>query len=265
MRRTAKRLLGRTLFASRMDEVLLRQAAVVVALHRVQERVEPGDGLTISARMFERHCRFFRRHFRVVPLREIVEKLERGQRLNRELAITFDDGYRDNFEVAAPVLARLGLPATFFVVSEFMGTNVVPWWDRDRGARHEWMTWDQVRALRARGFDIGAHTRTHADLGRVSGAEARDELAGARRDLERELGETVDLFAYPYGGDDNITEANRALVEAAGFRCCCSAVGGITTTGSSPFHVQRIPLTTWHQSPEQFGLEAALGRSQLNA
>jgi peptidoglycan/xylan/chitin deacetylase (PgdA/CDA1 family) len=265
LRPTLKRLLGRTIFASHLDAVLLRDTAVVVAFHRVQEAVEPDDSLTISARMFERHCRFFRRHFRVVPLRGIVEKLERGQRLNQELAITFDDGYRDNFEIAAPVLEKLSLPATFFIVTQMMGTDDVPWWDRERGARHSWMTWDQVRALHRKGFDIGAHTRTHADLGSVSGAEAEREIAGARLELEGELGASVDLFAYPYGGAKHLTDANRELVKASGFRCCCSSFGGINATGGSPFQLSRVPISFWHESPHQFGVEVALRRSVLSA
>jgi peptidoglycan/xylan/chitin deacetylase (PgdA/CDA1 family) len=262
MRHAVKRVLGQTVFASHLDAVLLRNAAVVVAFHRVQETAEPDDGLTVSVRMFERHCRFFRRHFRVVPLGDIVKKLEHGQRLNRELAITFDDGYRDNFEAAAPVLEKLSLPATFFVVTQSIGTDSIPWWDRERGVRHAWMTWDQVRELRRKGFDVGAHTRTHADLGRISGTEAEREIFGGRLELEREIGAPVDLFAYPYGGPEHLTEANREMVKAAGFRCCCSCFGGINTTGGSPFNLPRVPITFWHESPQEFGFEVALGRSQ---
>jgi peptidoglycan/xylan/chitin deacetylase (PgdA/CDA1 family) len=265
LRRAVKNLLGRTLFASGLDAVLLRNAAVIVAFHRVQETAKPGDGLTVGARLFERHCRFFQRHFRVARLREIVEKLERGIPLDRELAITFDDGYRDNHDTAAPILEKLSLPATFFTVTQWMGTDVLPWWDREGGARHPWMTWDQVRSLRRKGFDIGAHTRTHCDLGRISGAEAQREIAGARADLERELGAPADLFAYPYGGPNHITEANRQLVKAAGFRCCCSSLGGVNATGDSPFRLRRVPISPWHATPHQFGFEVALGRSLLTA
>ena len=260
-----KDLIGQTVFASRVGALLLRNEAVIVAFHRVQETAEPDDPLTIDVGLFERHCRFFRRYFRVVPLRDIVEKLERGQRLKRELAITFDDGYRDNFETAAPVLRRLGLPATFFVVTQWIGTDVVPFWDRERGACHPWMTWDQVRALHDQGFEIGAHTRTHADLGRISGVEAQRELLGARLDLAVAIGAPADLFAYPFGGLDRLTDANRELVKDAGFRCCCSAVGGTNATGSSPFDLRRIPISAWHKSPSQFGFELAFGRSLLTA
>lgn len=265
MKQAIKHLLGRTIFASHLDGILLRDAAVIVAFHRVQEAAEPDDGLTVSVRMFERHCEFLRRHFRVVPLLDIVEKLERGQRLNHELAITFDDGYRDNFEKAAPVLRRLSLPATFFVVTQWMGTDLVPWWDGEREARHPWMTWDQVRSLHRQGFDIGAHTRTHADLGSISGAAAQREIGGARLELENEIGAPVELFAFPYGSASHLTEANRELVKAAGFRCCCSCIGGTNPAGTSPFHLARVAISLWHKSPHQFGFELALGKSVLTA
>src|SRR5258706_16456757 len=126
--------------------------------------------------MLNLNCGSFGGHFQVIRLRDSVGSLERRERLNRHLAITFDDGYRNNFEHAAPVLEKLGLPATFFVVSHWIGSDVVPWWDREQNLRRAWMTWDQVRALRRRGFDIGAHTRTHADLGQIGGASAPDEI-----------------------------------------------------------------------------------------
>jgi peptidoglycan/xylan/chitin deacetylase (PgdA/CDA1 family) len=264
MKRTIKELLGRSLFASGLGTMLLRDAAVVVAFHRVQE-TDGSDGLTVSVPQFERFCRFFARHFEVTSLGDLVDRLHCGSSLRRRLAITFDDGYRDNFENAAPVLERLGLPATFFIVSEWMDTDVVAWWDRERGVRHPWMTWAQVQSLRARGFTIGAHTRTHADLGTVTDAQAGDEVIGARRELERRLGGTVDLFAYPYGRRGNLAASNRDLVRRAGFRCCCSCFGGVVPSGSDPFHLSRVPITPWFASPQQFGFEVAAGLSLVSA
>jgi peptidoglycan/xylan/chitin deacetylase (PgdA/CDA1 family) len=234
----------------------------VVAFHRVGDAPR-SDTLTIDVRMFERYCRFFRRHFRVVPLGEIVDRFERGLPPNRELAITFDDGYLDNYENARPVLEKLSLPATFFVVTQWIGSDVVPWWDEQRGVHYPWMTWDQVRSLHRSGFEIGGHTQTHVDLGQVDVAEARHEILGARLTLESRLGAPVDLFAYPYGGRTNITNANRAEVKAAGFRCCCANFGGINTPDADLFDLLRIPISPWYASPHQFGFDVALGRSVL--
>ena len=254
MSRPIKAMLGQVVFASRLNGLLLGDTGVVVAFHHVDDTEDP-RGLSIGPALFERYCRFFRRHFHVIPLRDFVGRLERREPLHRRLAITFDDGYRNNFDHAAPVLEKFGLPATFFVVSQWIGSDVVPWWDRQENLRHPWMTWDEVRSLRRRGFDIGAHTRTHADLGQIHGASALDEILGGRFELEQRLGQPVDLFAYPYGGRDNLADANRALVKAAGFRCCCSCYGGVTDAGADPFHLPRVPVSPWYGSPQQFGFE----------
>lgn len=264
MKASIKRLLGHGIFAANLDAVLLRNAAVVVAFHRIQE-TDPSDSLTVDVAAFERHCRFFRRHFQVVPLRDLVYRLEHGLRLDRHLAITFDDGYRDNFHNARPVLEKLSLPATFFVVTDWIGSNVVPWWDKERGVQHPWMTWDEVRSLHRKGFEVGAHTQTHVDLGTVPPVEALEEILGARLALQQQIAAPVESFAYPYGGRKHLTDANREVVKAAGFRCCCSGFGGINVTGTDPFRLRRVPISPWHVSPQLFGFEVAFGRSVLSA
>jgi peptidoglycan/xylan/chitin deacetylase (PgdA/CDA1 family) len=147
------------------------------------------------------------------------------------------------------------------VVTGWIGTTVVPFWDRARSVRHPWMSWDHVRSLHARGFDVGAHTRTHVDLGTVAAATAEREIFGARLDLQERLDAPVESFAYPYGGRQHLTEANRQIVKAAGFRCCCAGFGGTVSSDTSPFCLGRVPISPWYASAHQFGLEVALGRS----
>ena len=75
----------------------------------------------------------------------------------------------------------------------------------------------------------------------------------------------VDLFAYPYGGRNNITNSNRELVKAARFRCCCSSFGGVNGLATDPFDLLRVPISPWYASPHQFGFDVALGRSVLSS
>lgn len=242
---------------SGLHHLFLRDTAVVVAFHRVN-RILADDGLTCDVELFEQFCRLFANYFDVISLGSLVERLEIGAPLDRELAITFDDGYQDNYQYAAPLLKALGLPATFFVVTQFVGTEVVPWWDRDLNVAQAWMSWDQVRWLHKEGFEIGSHTRTHANLWEVVGDKAWEEIVGSRMELEEEISARVDLFAYPYGGEEGMREENRKIVKAAGLRCCCSCYGGINMNRTDPFHLRRIPISSWYESPYQFACDVAL-------
>lgn len=88
--------------------------------HRVLAASDPLQPDEPSAAEFEKRMRWVRQHFNVIPLDEAVERLESGTLPARSLAITFDDGYADNERIAAPILRRLGLPATFFIATGYL-------------------------------------------------------------------------------------------------------------------------------------------------
>jgi len=234
----------------------LRQSGVVVAFHRVTDGL-PEDDLTRGSRDFDRFCEFFRDNFDVISLDAFVSRLEKRESVGGALAITFDDGYLDNFEVAAPILKRYGLPATFFVTTRFIDSGAVPWWDRKLAQHPGWMKWDHVRTLAREGFEIGGHTRTHADLGLLDGPEAEAEICGSRQDLVEQLGRAPVHFAYPYGQPNNLLERNRQRVIAAGFRSCGSCHGGTVTSQTDPFRLWRVPISLWYRTPAQFGFGVA--------
>jgi peptidoglycan/xylan/chitin deacetylase (PgdA/CDA1 family) len=259
-RARSKSVIGRWIFRGGLHRRLFRNAAIVVTFHRVNNS-GVGDGLTCDVEAFKQYCSFFIQYFHVVSLRDLVEKLEKGTPLDHELVITFDDGYEDNYECAAPVLKAMGLPATFFVASQYIGTHGIAWWDRHLASRQSWMTWDQVQWLGREGFEIGAHTRTHINLGEASGSEAWDEILGSRLELEEKLSTRIDLFAYPYGKENDISEETREMTKAAGFRCCCSCFGGVNPMGADPYYLRRIPMSSWYTSPHHFGFEVALRRA----
>lgn len=259
MSRRVKDVLGRIAEAGGVYARQFRSQMTIVAFHRVTDELAE-DGLTCGLRKFEAFCRFFQRHFRVVPLSEQVARSRAGEDLGGTLSITFDDGYRDNVEAAAPVLRRYGLPATFFVTTGFIGTNAVPAWDRHLATQPGWMTWDQVRALVAMGFDIGSHTDTHLDLGTADADSIRKELAVSRRKLSEELGTAAELFAYPFGGREHITPRSLELVRQAGFTCCAACHGGTNPVTPNPFRLNRVAIAQYLQSPYQFGFELATQR-----
>lgn len=231
-----------------------RGKMIIVAFHRVNDEL-PEDGLTCGSAKFEAFCRFFSERFRIVPLSEQVAACQAGKAMGGTLSITFDDGYRDNHEVAAPILRRLGLPATFFVTTGFIGSDITAPWDRALTPKPGWMSWEQVRSLKAQGFEIGAHTDTHIDMAATDPQIVRAELETCRQTLEREVGGEVSLFAYPFGGVDNISPAALELVRQAGFTCCVACHGGANPPVADPFQLARIGIAEWYATPHQFGFE----------
>lgn len=103
----------------------------VLMYHRVVADVPPGTEAFklekgISAADFERQMRFLLQHFTPVAASRIQSDL--GKEI--QFAVTLDDGYEDNYQVAAPILKKLGIPATFYVVSDFVGTDRLFWWEQ---------------------------------------------------------------------------------------------------------------------------------------
>ena len=124
-----------------MARYLTRHRVRIFAYHGVSRDVDPAlnfDGFFVHPDVFEKHLRTLKGHYRVMPLSEIVQALTEGRTLpNGASAITFDDGYANNYTEAAPLLARYELPATFFVTTGFVDGTHKPWWFEIRDAGFE--------------------------------------------------------------------------------------------------------------------------------
>lgn len=229
----------------------------IVAFHRIDDTL-PEDGLTCSPQKFSEFCKFFRKNFHVVPLSDQIEACRRGTNMGGALSVTFDDGYEDNFRVAAPILKRQNIPATFFVSTGFIGSSVIAPWDEHLEEPPSWMNWLQLRQLVSQGFEVGSHTDRHLNLSTDDPSLIRAELETSKAKLERELGIRASLFAYPFGGPQDISETSRQLVRETGFDCCLSCFGGVNPINSDPYHLRRIPIAQWYRTPHQFAMESML-------
>jgi peptidoglycan/xylan/chitin deacetylase (PgdA/CDA1 family) len=226
----------------------------IVTFHRVTDEL-PADDVTCGSAKFKAFCDFFRRYFDVVPLSEQIAGRRSNRNMGGTLSITFDDGYLDNIEVAAPILRELQLPATFFVTTGFIGTRFVPPWDKHLPIQSGWMNWDNVRSLASQGFEIGSHTDSHLNMATEEPGVILADLRRSMSTLERELGVRPQLFAYPFGGREHITTHARGLVREAGFTCCASCWGGLNTADADLYTLNRIGIGEWFAIPHQLGFE----------
>lgn len=156
----------------------------------------------------------------------------------RRLAITFDDSFVSVFTVARPLLEARGAIATVFVPTSFVGASEMRWpgigqWAPGPHARElAAMDWGQLGELRAAGWEIGSHTRTHPHLTRIPPERALEELRTSKAELEDSLGAPCVSLAYPYGDhDEGVVE----LASEAGYR----------TAGTLPGRIPPATMLRW--------------------
>jgi peptidoglycan/xylan/chitin deacetylase (PgdA/CDA1 family) len=156
----------------------------------------------------------------------------------RVLAVTFDDAHRSVLELAAPIMARLGVPGTVYVPTDYAGTERPMGWegyDVWLGTEHErellCMGWEDLRGLVAGGWEVGSHTCSHPRLARIDDAAIAAELSESKRICAERIGAPCESLAYPYSDYD--TRAVRAAWEA-GYR---SAVT-VPTSPASPLPLE---------------------------
>ncbi len=280
-----------------------QRGGLVFMFHGVAEDPSPYR-FDVSRAAFEAFCEAVAEGYDVLPLAELEDRRRAGSLPARAVAITFDDGYANNHDVAWPVLRKHGLPATVFVTTgavsgarplwfhrvahilettrpEAMPVTVGPWTftldtDSERVATvgrvsaelkkmqaarreemiaalgeafgvtdfsslaREMLTWDQIRAMDAGGFTAEAHTVSHPILGAETLEAAAREIGESREVLSAELKRPVDLFAYPNGKSEDMTDDVVRAVEHAGFRAAFTAEFAAATTADDPYKVPRV-------------------------
>lgn len=105
---------------------------------------------------------------------------------------------------------------------------------------HMMLDWDEVRRLRSRGIEIGAHTRRHVHLSQVDDQTSRDEIAGSRDHIARELGTRPAHFAYPNGTPADFGDRDVELVREAGFQTAVTTIEGVNRPGFDRYRLLRI-------------------------
>ncbi|CAN5331909.1 hypothetical protein BH23BAC3_BH23BAC3_32660 [soil metagenome] len=109
---------------------LFQSRALVLMYHRINTPDSDPWNLSVSPEKFEKHLKVLKNNFSVVSTDELVRQLNAKKIRNRSVAITFDDGYLDNFITAKPILEKYSIPATFFITDSYLGNYQSFWWDQ---------------------------------------------------------------------------------------------------------------------------------------
>jgi peptidoglycan/xylan/chitin deacetylase (PgdA/CDA1 family) len=194
----------------------------------------------MRTRTFAAQIAWLSERFDIVTLSDAQHRLTTGNS-KPTACITFDDGYADNCEFAIPLLLERKIPFTYFASTNHVLRGESFPHDIAAGQPLAVNTIAQLRDLAAAGVEIGAHTRSHANLG---AAKSRDELINeiveSKRELEDAVGVPIRYFAFPYGLHANLSAAAFQVAYEAGFAGVCSAYGGYNFPGDDPFHLRRF-------------------------
>lgn len=186
----------------------------------------------VSPQRFRSHLQFLGDSgLSIIPLRGLSE----GSPAN-SVCLTFDDGYASFYDEVLPILSEGRLPATLFVISDYIGRAND--WDVTLGLnRRRHLDWDQIREAADRGIEIGSHGRTHRDLSRLAPGEMRRELEGSKKTLEDRLGREVSSLALPFGA---ATLEVFLCARELGYREICGGMPGLK--GPLPGVLPRMPV-----------------------
>jgi peptidoglycan/xylan/chitin deacetylase (PgdA/CDA1 family) len=159
-----------------------------------------------------------------------------GEMQKTQVFLTFDDGFRDVFENALPIMRRHEFCAIQFLVSSLLGkTN--EWQEREGEVSEPLMDEAQVRDWLAAGHEIGSHTLSHPHLTRLAAPAAREEIRASKHQLEDRFGRAIKHFCYPYG---DWNESVRDLVQEAGYETACTTESGINSGTGDRFALKRF-------------------------
>lgn len=212
----------------------------ILMLHRVVVHRSEGENreLEITPDFLEQTIKEYKQKgFRFVSIDEVSEILEKGRVDKPFVCITFDDGYRDNYTDALPILKKEQVPFMVYVTTGFVDNKQSMWWypnERLGLSRDELLNLDAEPLC-----TIGVHTITHAKLENLSVQEQRVEIKQSKQDLESLLGHPVDHFSYPHG---SYNEDTVGIIEESGFRTALMAWGGVIRRDDNPMLLHRIIL-----------------------
>ncbi len=218
-----------------------------------------------------RHLAFYRERFSNVSSATLDRFFQEKALSTRKpgLIISFDDGLRDNYEVAAPLLEEYGFTGWFFVPTDFISTpagkqidfavqHSITFGDAADDKRLA-MTWDEVKLL-SRNHVVGCHTATHRRMYASTSADDLDhDIAQSKRELERQLAKKVDHFCWVGGEEESYSHAAAKVVHAASFRYAFMTNSAPIRPWTDPLQMQRTNIeASWPLDVVEFQISGIM-------
>jgi peptidoglycan/xylan/chitin deacetylase (PgdA/CDA1 family) len=214
----------------------------VLMYHKINDL--PGNPTTVPTGVFDEQMALLGElGYRAVDLDAVLAHYLDGSPLPpKAVLITFDDGYRDNLQNAAPILRRCGYPAVLFVPIGYVSSSLpLPHEEplATRGVINRTLDWDGLRELEQSGIRIESHGIGHRPLADLEVDEAAREIVLSKLRLEDELGRPVRAFAYVKGSEAHYRPVHLSLLRQAGYDVAFTSISGANGPQSDPLQLHR--------------------------
>ncbi len=206
---------------------------------------------SINPEIFDKQMKYlFDNRYNVVSLNEIIDYIKGQKDLpDRTVAITFDDGYLDNYQEAFPILKKYQLPATIFLATKE---------DRKTGCSSEYplIAWPQAKEMMSSGLiSIESHSDTHPNLKEISSEQLEREIKTVKQKIKDNLNYQSSIFAYPGGKfNQKVIDCLKTNDFKAGF----TTDEGLIKKGDDPFRLKRISV---HRSVSFYAFKVRLTKA----
>lgn len=217
----------------------------VIMYHRVIEGKEEEKGVHgtyITTKKFEEHMKYLKeKGFKTVTFEDLKNgnyrhRFDRG---NKWIILTFDDGYKDNYTHAFPILKKYGFKSVIYL----LGTLKYNKWDVDNPQNPEkvfpLMEDEEILEMQEYGIEFGGHSMTHSRMSQIDKNVAHEEIIKSRDILEKKLGRKLNCFAYPYGDRDN---GVKKFVEEEGYEFAVATDSGDVSFQEDLYNIRRIGI-----------------------
>lgn len=206
-----------------------------------------GRDLTVTPAQFEAQLQIMRSHgLRAVSMAEMERRVRAGERLDRVVVVTFDDGYADQYRYAVPLLRKYDGSGTFYIITGQVGKP-----------RH--LTWKQIRSMQNQGMEIGAHGVQHDDLSTMTPAEQAYQVRTSVDRLRACAQAPVTSYAYPSG---RFNARTLRIVREAGMDTAVTTDPGFVLPPETRFEISRVRVRAeWDATQFWSVLEEAEGQT----
>lgn len=210
--------------------------ALVLGYHDVQPRERWGTSYTVSPedlRQQLQHLALWGLSF--VSLDSLLDRLDRGDRVDGLVSVTFDDALVGVHHYAQPIITEFGVPATIFPVARTLGDQPAFW-----PGSHRQMSAGELAELVDAGWTVGSHTLTHPHLRELEHREVIQEVRDSKSELEDLVSGPVTVLAYPFGEHDAFI---RGVARESGYRAAFSFTNGRVSAQRDIFALPRLTMT----------------------